>query len=370
MPATASVETQTYSVHRCDVATQTAPTAEEPECSSHPECDTELWFEDGNLALRARNTEFRVYKGTLIKHSPAFREILSDPHSHTANTLNLRCWTEEDDAGPRTVVHLPDSPEDLGHFLRLFFSGDSLNIWALEPTFHQLSAYIRLGTRYRCEQMVQRSLEYLKRWYTDTRDGWFGVKLLDPPRFDAIHVIGVVNLARLTRTDSLLPSALMVCCLLGGDIVSGFTREDGTQEQLSAEDLGRVFTAKGKLLLANVKATHRVFGQAVSPGCRRPKVCTVVLSRLLSKLADDETVIDSLRWSSLWETYIGKVEVDEKDSQRQLCSPCYFMVTSTRPEEFQREFFNDLPAMVGVTVENWAGKLSDNDDGDGDDDDA
>ncbi|KAI0370980.1 hypothetical protein BV20DRAFT_1035611 [Pilatotrama ljubarskyi] len=294
-----------------------------------------------------------------MRHSPVFRDVLSHPTRETMHaTVEIRRSVEQgDDGQARTVLHLPDSPEDLGHFLRLFFPGHSLNIWALEPTIHQLSACIRLGKKYQCDQVVRLSLDYLKKWFTETSDAWFNVgDTIDPPQFQRIHVIGVVNLARLADAPSLLPTALMLCCTLGAEIVDGFTREDGTRETLSPEDLGRVFAAKAKLLRFHLRATHQLFQEEVAPGCARSRVCAGVLSRLLGKVVDDEGLFNDLRWSSDWDYYVDANEV-AADCRRELCSRCYEMVTESRAREIRTQLFNDMPSMMGVTVENWAGKV-------------
>ncbi|KAI0632747.1 hypothetical protein C8Q77DRAFT_841886 [Trametes polyzona] len=364
MTEMASVETQTELPNRQDVGVQTLPCPGPPGPSRDTPpitvLDNELWFDDGNLVFEARDVQFRVYKGTLMAHATVLRDILSATHPNIPPELDMGYRTASFGGEMRTILCVSESPHELRHFLRLFFSGESLNIWAREPTIHQLSAYIRLGLKYGCAQAVDLSLGYLKKWYTDTRDAWFRVSQLDPPRFEPAHVIGVVNLARAAGPAGapIVPSALMVCCQLGAELVTGYAREDGTRETLAPDDLGRVFAAKARLLQANVRATHRVFAQVVSPSCKRSKTCAAVIARLLGKLVDDETVIDSFRWSSLWETYINKVDTEGEEERRQLCTHCYRMVTWSRPEDFQRELFSDLPSMMGVTVENWAGKMA------------
>lgn len=32
--------------------------------------DAEFWFDDGNIILEAKSTQFKVYKGPLVEHSP------------------------------------------------------------------------------------------------------------------------------------------------------------------------------------------------------------------------------------------------------------------------------------------------------------
>jgi hypothetical protein len=64
---------------------------------------TDLWFEDGTIILQAGSTSFRVYKGLIAARAPA----LGDALENSEETI---------DGCP--LVRLPDSPEDLTHFLR------------------------------------------------------------------------------------------------------------------------------------------------------------------------------------------------------------------------------------------------------------
>ena len=73
------------------------------------------------------------------------------------------------------------------------------------------------------------------------------------------YAIGVINLARLTESDDLLPLALLQCCKLGADITQGLAREDGTTEYLSPEDLGRCFAAKDRLMQRTILACLRIY---------------------------------------------------------------------------------------------------------------
>ncbi|KAI0830048.1 hypothetical protein BC628DRAFT_1408252 [Trametes gibbosa] len=244
-----------------------------------------------------------------MRHLTILRGILSQPTPEIPPALELICSVETSDSTTCTVMHLSDSQPDLRHFLRLFFSGNQLNIWALEPTIHQLSAYIHLGQKYGCPQAVALSLAYPKKWYTDTLDAWFDVSKLDPPAFEPLHVLGSPD-----APASPGPGA-------------------------------RVFAAQARLLHANVRATHRVFGQAVASGCQRAKTCAVVLARLLAKLVDDEM-------PSSWTTYVVKIDADGEGGRRKLCTHCYWMLTATRPKA-------ELPVMTGVTIDDRAGKIAD-----------
>ena len=95
-----------------------------------------------------------------------------------------------------------------------------------EPPFREASACIRLGQKYQVDGLVEQGLAFLRKLYPSDfvtlqlrrRDGIL----------DNVCAISVVNIARLTGADYLLPVALAACCQLGSDILEGYTREDGT----------------------------------------------------------------------------------------------------------------------------------------------
>ena len=69
--------------------------------------DPDLWFDDGNIVLLARDTAFRVYRGLLTRHSVIFRDLFQMAQPANAETMES-C----------PVVHLSDSPDDLRYLLR------------------------------------------------------------------------------------------------------------------------------------------------------------------------------------------------------------------------------------------------------------
>ncbi|CDO75242.1 hypothetical protein BN946_scf184633.g1 [Trametes cinnabarina] len=326
------------------IATDPATTSDMPRNR-----DVELWFEDGNLVLVAGDTEFKVYRGPLIAHSDVFKDMLSLPQpgedrqpGHLARDF---C----------PVIPLYDSPDDLRYVLRVFVPGSSLRAGHFEPSFDEISACIRIGHKYQIEDLVKRNTEYLQKFYPADFDAYVAARRHRPKRFKPIHAIGVVNLARLTGTQSLLPAALMECCTLGPEIVQGFKRADGTAEVLSPEDLGRCFIGRARMAQASARIAHQMFRQTVARGCRHPACCIRVLQRLLNELGDARIeLVSNLDWCIPWAGY-----VDEKDEERELCGKCYKMLEEERPRHLQREVWQILPTMMGVSVEQWGEKGKD-----------
>ncbi|KAH9925593.1 uncharacterized protein BXZ73DRAFT_103130 [Epithele typhae] len=275
------------------------------------EPDKELWFADGNLVLVARDVEFRVYQGPLAAHSPIFKDMLSLPQ--------------------------PGESETGSH----------------SPTFDEVSACIRLGHKYQIDHLVTTNMDFLRKFYTDSFEDWYPSNFVRPPTFQAIHSIGVVNLARLVGADRMLPAALMDCCTLGAEIVRGLPRPDGGRETLAPDDLGRCFVGRTRMAQASARIAHHMFRQKTAVGCRNPTCCARVLQRLLNELANaKDDVISCVDWYASWMVY-----VDGRDEGRELCIKCYRMLEGERPKVLQREVWEKLPSMMGVDVPGWADSM-------------
>lgn len=64
------------------------------------------WFEDGNIILQAENTQFKVHRGVLAKHSPVFADLFQVPQP-----------TNEPVVDGCPVVQIPDSAGDVADML-------------------------------------------------------------------------------------------------------------------------------------------------------------------------------------------------------------------------------------------------------------
>ncbi|RPD72815.1 hypothetical protein L226DRAFT_546843 [Lentinus tigrinus ALCF2SS1-7] len=292
--------------------------------------DKEFWYEDGNIILVARDFEFRVFKGILADHSPVFKDMFSLPQPSESATA------------PCPVVDVTDTPEDLRHLLRVYMlkSGSSPFV-PEDPSFDMISATIRLGYKYQVSNLVQHSVNYLKMYYT--RDFQVFSKRRPsywPPSFRAEHAIGVVNLARLIGEHTLLPVAFLICCTLGKDIVKGFKREDGSWEQLTLDDIGICFEAKGRLVGRRADASNVVFNFQLMTSCEKPKRCPTELRRVLDTAASAWAVPDP--FDSILLQF-------SKDIRASLCPSCW--ETVQKIDDIERsEMWKHLPGFFGLPI--------------------
>ncbi|PIL26280.1 hypothetical protein GSI_12036 [Ganoderma sinense ZZ0214-1] len=338
--------------------TASAPTAVEGEGQASLRAreaarkDEEFWLEDGTVILVARDVEFRVYKGLLSSLSPVFKALFAE-----CQTLR-RVSVDEQQTLSCPVVPVSDSPEDLRHLLRVCFTKRLGRLYdERHPSYHEISAAIRLGDKYKITELYSQSLEYLKRHFPSTLDGWLALKRYGPPGWDDFEEIGVVNLARHTGELSLLPSALIACICAqstsdpGGKdkgIGHGFAREDGSREHLSADDLTLCFDGKTNLRTATIAAVLRTFKPAASAECRgapRPRACEDALRGVLLGL---EGTLDVLLGGDPFAGYEEFVDSDRLG----LCKACKEMVRKRSYKE-RKDIWDRLPELLDVDVPGW-----------------
>ncbi|KAI0350925.1 hypothetical protein OH77DRAFT_1524454 [Trametes cingulata] len=295
--------------------------------------DEECWYEDGNLVLAARDVEFRVYMGPLVKHSPVFKDMLSlpQPDARTGNTV------------PR--VDVTDSPEDLRHFLRCFALGNELYLNATpsgtSTAFDKVSAVVRLCHKYEVEDLLQQALRWLKARYPSSADGWH-LRLCHEPT--PLQSIGVVHLARLTHTSSLLIPAFLDCCTLTmQELKEGFEREDGQRECLSEEDFLRVLNARTELMRADAQAAIHILRPETQPYCPTKAECTNSLLQTLKAVAAATNPGRTRLRPHMSETWWERIENDLYT----LCDSCSDDVDQ-RQQEMRLALWDRLPSIFGL----------------------
>jgi hypothetical protein len=86
----------------------------EDKGKSPPVQSTSYWFDDGSVIIQAENTQYRVHRSLLSRHSNIFNDMFSLPQP----TM---------DPGPTSegcpVVFLSDKATDLEHVLSVIYDG-------------------------------------------------------------------------------------------------------------------------------------------------------------------------------------------------------------------------------------------------------
>jgi len=79
----------------------------------------DLWFDDGNIIIRAvlndnrAYTAYKIHKSVLILHSNVFRDLFDGPQAA------FDVASDQYDGLP--VIQLPDSPSEVNHFLKALY---------------------------------------------------------------------------------------------------------------------------------------------------------------------------------------------------------------------------------------------------------
>ncbi|KAI0706740.1 hypothetical protein C8T65DRAFT_225860 [Cerioporus squamosus] len=229
--------------------------------------DADYWFDDGNIILVAEDVEFRVYAAPLMRCSPVFREMLSllqPPGDHAVYSSI-------------PIVPLFDHPTDIRCLLGSIIFGNDLRFSKTNPDFKTLSSLIRMGHKYQIDCGVEAGMHHLQSYYPARFADWEAVRA-GPPHFSQLDHIGVVNLARLTDTPSVLPLAFLHCCTLDPrTLIKGLRREDDTWETLSPEDLATVLAVRAELIVADALDCMRILDE----DCVDPEGCRQTLAAIL-----------------------------------------------------------------------------------------
>ncbi|KAI0708487.1 hypothetical protein C8Q76DRAFT_627189, partial [Earliella scabrosa] len=117
--------------------------ADEKPFVNHPT----LYFDDGNIILRAGWTLFCVHKSLLSKHSSVFRDLFQRMHIDRFREL--------------TLITMEETREDLETLLNVIYDGLRVDVQELTvETFPALATVLRMATKYNierpCEDIVAR----------------------------------------------------------------------------------------------------------------------------------------------------------------------------------------------------------------------
>ncbi|KAI0640933.1 hypothetical protein C8Q79DRAFT_1014771 [Trametes meyenii] len=314
--------------------------SEQQDVAPQFEHDKEFWLEDGTIILVAGNFAFRVYQGLLTKQSEVFRDMFASCVPGKGESY----------AGC-PLVHMPDSPEDLRRLLRVILPANRIRFWRDEPqyidlSFEQISATIRMGNKYGIADIERQGIRALRTYFTDRFEEYASEKYYSEVDFEEVHSIGAINCARLTDTVEVLPFAMYTCCALRGDVLDGYTREDGTVEYLSHEDLRRVLNGRDELAREAFTMLFRIFKPSPSSGCTGPGTCFSKLVRIQNYVG---TIRDAGNAGVLenWRTII-----DEQGDAEGICNVCTKLLM-TRDRRERRKMWGRLPRIFDLDIQDW-----------------
>ncbi|KAI0091069.1 hypothetical protein BDY19DRAFT_933534 [Irpex rosettiformis] len=169
-----------------------------------------LWFEDGNVILIAEDIGFRVYRGVLARQSEVFRDTFQIPQPAAV----------ENDLQDCAIVRLSDdSAEEIAIVLNILYNGGhSFYRTTVQISFDTAAAALRLGSKYRFEEMRREALRRISACYAEdlTKVHIHAEDSSDdsskcPILWGKEDCIAVFHLARQLSLGGLIPAALYRC---------------------------------------------------------------------------------------------------------------------------------------------------------------
>ncbi len=215
------------------------------------------------------------------------------------------------------------------------------------PSYHEISAAIRLGDKYKITELHLQSLKYIKRHFPNTLNSWDALEHYVPSGWLPSEAIGVINLARLTGELSVLPSAFIACICANSTasgIAHGIALEDGSRQRLSPDDIIVCFEGQPSLRAASITAILRTFKPVVSPECKTIRVCETILRDVL----DLEEDVDDLLNGILFPNHSYFVGAEGLGT----CSHCNAMVRERNLKE-REDVWDRLPELLDIDVPGW-----------------
>lgn len=220
--------------------------------------------------------------------------------------------------------------------------------------FRDVANCIKLAHKYDIQDVLDASLAELQLYFPKDFAPWDTSTACSD-----IEAISAVQLARLTSTPSVLPSALYVCCLLPvNELLQGNVRDDGVVDTLSTEDLSRCIQGKARLCTRMVQITHDLFAPANNPNCTSLKTgCDAVIAAISQREVHalkqgDGAVLE--RWTDIIDRHC---ENRHPKPQLPLCRSCIDFLKA-RQNGIRAQVWSELPKIFDLEVE------------DGDEDDA
>ena len=211
----------------------------------------------------------------------------------------------------------------------------------------RLSYRIRLADKYGVDELLQKSLRRLRQLFPSTLKEWDDLER----NANSPWAVTAVNLARLTRTNSVLPSALYSCIrLINSQLLSGVVHSDGTTDVLDMDDLLRCMQAKTSS--ASVLAEW-IIDSFRPRDCNNKTACEPICSTLR------RDTMHRMRRTGQHAAILARVlSTDHSTPDRlarlasNLCAGCV-ECASGRVASWRAASWRKMPLLMRIEVEGW-----------------
>ena len=270
---------------------------------------SELWLEDGNIVLQAEDTQFKVHRSMLSRHSSVFRDMFMVPQPSIPNG---------DVVDSCAVVELSDSSEDLTHALRALYdrwyvvcslppsAEDDVSCFALGPHSYMglaesapllvVASFLRIGRKYNIQALQAEGRRRLFAKAPITLDEYTSkpVWQFEAP-IEAWFMI--LDLAREFEVRSVLPVAMYESCR----ILHGFDYDEKVIAGLSLDSQLECYRRVNHLIHMSKTITYEWCSTGAHASCLAREACQITRNKVLQNLSRAAPNLEGLRtWDQLW----------------------------------------------------------------------
>ncbi|TCD70521.1 hypothetical protein EIP91_002866 [Steccherinum ochraceum] len=306
------------------------------------------WFEDGNIILVPEDSSiyFKVHRDFLSRHSEIFKSMFELPQPTADAEILDECQ----------VVRMYDLPVELSNLIKALYDGSSpLTRGHGIDDFLYTAGILRLSTKYFITRLRAQAIQHLMKTWSNTLRGHdqmieLALKAphIDDKSYPYVHPLHVLNLARSTNVQIILPLAIYFLSLYPlTDILAAdhpkltIKHASCPSSDLSPQDLQAytlMYQARVDIMLDFVRS---VCGDRSSPAsCQNEGTCIKAFTRVSS--------IQSRSWRIRTGPLHFMVQVSEQIADNpDICGPCKRAfrqdVTTLREDVWRR-----LPSLCGL----------------------
>lgn len=218
-----------------------------------------------------------------------------------------------------------------------------------------LASLIRMSHKYSIPDVLADALARMKRFYTSDLEEWSAISSREEyVKADPEDAITAIQLARLTDTPTLLPTAFLSCFALDATTVpspsAGNTRTH-ILCQLPPEDLTRIIRGRVALMTLHVVRILPMRGTPGVPsaGCRSRTSCSKEMAAAFQVALDD--FISSTLGTGQNDILLLPL-ADHLTAGSGVCDKCRPLVVD-RLEEVRRFVWEALPEIFDLVVHDW-----------------
>ncbi|KAH8104528.1 hypothetical protein BXZ70DRAFT_593041 [Cristinia sonorae] len=306
------------------------------------------WFDDGNIVLLPEDSSiaFKVHRDFLSRHSEVFKSMFELPQPTSDVEILNDCQ----------VVRMYDLPLELSNLIKALYDGTGpLSHGQGVDDFLYTAGILRLSTKYFIARLRTQAIQHLVRTWSGTLRGHdemieLAVKapLVDDKSYPYVHPLHVLNLARSTNVQIIIPSIHYFLSLYPlTDLLNGdhpklqIDHPSCPSSNISPQDLQAytlMYQARIEMILDFVR--HTCGERVATPACQNNATCVKVFVRTSSRL------------SRTWRIRTGPlhymVQVSDEISEHQdVCGPCkraFRQDVVTLREDIWRR----LPSIIGL----------------------